>query len=75
MNWNDYIVLREELLEKFELGRISEETLDLHLKRIDRKAKMLDLKPVKEVEEEEDWIDPAGGIHSGYEDDPAAMYI
>lgn len=69
MNWNDYIVLREELLEKFELGKISEETLDLYLKRIDRKAKILDLKPVKEVEEEdnEEWVDPAGGIHSGYE--------
>ena len=31
--------------------------------------------PPNYQEENEIWIDPAGGVHHGYEGDPAAMYI
>ena len=77
MNWNDYIWLRENLLQKFELGKISEEQLDLHLKRLDNKVNRLGIVPtvVENEEEDEDWVDPAGGFHYAGEDGPAAMYI
>ena len=76
MNWNDYIWLRENLLQKFELGRISEETLDVLLKRLDNMVNRLGIKPtvVETEEDDEDWVDPAGGYHYAGETDPAEMY-
>lgn len=33
-----------------------------------------ELSPYKEFADNTEWIDPAGGVHYGFDGDPAAMY-
>jgi len=74
MKWSEYIAKREIILERFEEGKISEERMEVLLKRLDNLKLIVGIEP-EVKEEEEDWIDPAGGYHYGNESDPAAMYI
>ena len=52
---------------------LSSDQFNRRMNRINTKLCHKNVEP-EEEEDDEPWIDPAGGIHYGNEDDPAKMY-
>jgi hypothetical protein len=49
MKWSEYIAKREIILERFEEGKISEERMDVLLKRLDNQKLIVGIEPDEEV--------------------------